>query len=1136
VSDASVHEEGFAAGSGASGSERNDRGSNPSDPTSGVANSVVSDASVHEDGLETEGVPDRRPARVTELQDHRLHKRRATVPDMDEDVSDQYTPAEIESAVEAYWDEHDAYEAAREARDGAPTFFFVDGPPYTSGQMHLGTAWNKTLKDAIIRYKRMAGYDVTDRPGYDMHGLPIEVKVEEELGFESKKDIEEYGVEAFIDECKAFAERNRENMDEDFQSIGTWMDWSDPYKTISPEYMEAAWWAFSKVHERGLLEQGKRAINQCPRCETAIADNEVEYHEIESPSIYVTFPLRDREGSLVVWTTTPWTIPANTFVAVDPEMGYQAVRAEKDGESELLYLAEPVVEEVLKKGRYEEYEVVEEYTGEELVGWAYDHPLAEQVPDHAAFEGAGQVYAADYVEADRTGLVHSAPGHGQEDFQRGQELGLEVFSPVRSDGTFTGEAGAYAGQFVRDANEDIIADLEANGHLLHSGTHHHRYGQCWRCDTDIVYLATDQWFITVTDVKDELLENIEDSEWHPDWARDNRFRNFVEDAPDWNVSRQRYWGIPLPIWVPEGEPTPDPEDVIVIGTREELAERVDGDVDPETIDLHRPSVDPLTITEDGVTYERVPDVFDVWIDSSVATLGTIGYPSDEAAFEELWPADLIVEAHDQTRGWFWSQLGMGTAALGEIPYREVLMHGFANDSEGRKMSKSLGNIVTPQEAIEQYGRDPLRTYLLSHDQHGVDLAFEWDGLADTQSQLNILWNVFRFPLPYMELDGYDPAGASLDDGELAVVDEWVLSRLQSVERTVADAWDDYAPHDALNALLEFVVEDVSRFYVKAIRPRMWEETDSASKRGAYATLSIVLDDCVRMLAPFAPYLAERTYQRLDGSATTVHMLDWPEADEDLRDPELEDHVEVLRTVERAAANARQQAGRKQRWPVPRVVVASSDETVRESVEALAELLVDRVNARELQVVDEFDELLEYASPEMSAIGPAFGADSQRVMDAVEGARRDELESDGSLYVTVGDDEYELTDEMVEFVAEPPENVSAAEFDGGTVYVDTSLTEAIEAEGYARDVVRRIQEMRGQLDLDVDEQIRTALDVDDDRVAGFVDEHREVIAEETRTAEFVDADEVADGLVEGWDVEGVTVTIAIEPASPEQRAA
>ncbi|GAB7093168.1 isoleucine--tRNA ligase [Halolamina litorea] len=1047
---------------------------------------------------------------------------------MDEEVPDQYEPRAVEETVSDHWDEHDAYERTKEAHADDPPFFFVDGPPYTSGQMHLGTAWNKTLKDSVIRRKRMEGHHVTDRPGYDMHGLPIETKVEQELGFDSKRDIEEYGMERFIEECKRFAVENRENMDEDFQSIGVWMDWENPYQTISPEYMESAWWAFSKADENGLVEQGKRSITQCPRCETAIAKNEVEYHQVEDPSIYVKFPLAAEEGSLVAWTTTPWTVPANTFIAVDQDATYAKVHAERDGEAEVLYVAAECVDDVMEKGGYEDYEVKEELAGEELLGWQYDHPLAEEVPEHPAFDGAGEVYHADYVETDRTGLVHSAPGHGQEDFERGDELGLDIFCPVGGDGVYDERAGKYAGEFVRDANDEIIADLRANGHLLAHESYTHDYGQCWRCDTDIIFLATNQWFITVTDVKEQLLENMEESEWHPPEARDNRFRNFIEDSPDWNVSRQRYWGIPIPIWTPEGlspeETTAD--DLVVIGTREELADRADQDVVADELDLHRPTVDDLTITEDGTTYTRVPDVFDVWLDSSVASWGTLDYPGETEAHDEFWPADVIIEAHDQTRGWFWSQLGMGTAAVDQIPYEEVVMHGFALDSDGRKMSKSLGNIVTPHEAIEEVGRDPLRAYLLSHDQHGTDLRFEWDGLHEMQSTLNILWNVFRFPLPYMELDGYDPGEADLDDGDLSVVDEWVLSRLQTVEQETEDAWAEYAPHDALNALLDFVTEDVSRFYVKAIRERMWEEADSASKRGAYATLSTVMNEVVRLLAPFTPYLADRMYHTLDGDADTVHMLEAPTPDEDLHDPELERNMAVLRDVEEAAANARQQGGRKLRWPVQEVIVETDDETVADAMRDLEELFLERVNAQKLSVTEQFEDLVEIADPQMSVIGPAFGGDAQEVMGAVRGEPREAVEGG----VEIDGETVELTDEMVEYDAKPPEGVSAAEFDGGRVYVDTELTEEIEREGYARDLIRRVQESRKRLDLDVEEEIRVAVDIDDKRVAGFFDDRRDLVAEEVRAAEFVDVSEIdADGgLVEEWEIEGVAVTIGVEP--------
>jgi len=449
-------------------------------------------------------------------------------------------------------------------------------------------------------------------------------------------------------------------------------------------------------------------------------------------------------------------------------------------------------------------------------------------------------------------------------------------------------------------------------------------------------------------------------------------------------------------------------------------------------------------------------VFDVWLDSSVASWGTLGYPSDETAHDELWPADFIVEAHDQTRGWFWSQLGMGTAQSEKFPTKRSSCTGSPTTRTAERCPSLSVTSSRPRRRSSAPAATRSAPTCSATTNRGVDLAFEWDGLGELQGKLNILWNVFRFPLEYMDLDGYDPAEADLDDGELELVDEWVLSRLQSVETEVTEAWADYRVSDAVNAVIEFVTQDVSRFYVKAVRDRMWEEADSASKRGAYATLATALDETTRLLAPIAPYMTERMYQTLSTVATTVHQLDYPEPDEDLHDPELERDVAVLRDVE-AAANARQQAGRKLRWPVPRVVVESDDENVIAAVERLSDLIADRVNAREVTVTDAFDELVETAEPQMGAIGPAFGADAQKVMNAVQGATRAAAVEGGE--VTVDGDPVDLADEMVEYVAEPPEHVSGADFDGGAVYVDTSLTPEIESEGYARDVIRRIQEMR-----------------------------------------------------------------------------
>ncbi|WP_207586640.1 isoleucine--tRNA ligase [Halomontanus rarus] len=1059
------------------------------------------------------------------------------------EVDDQYDPHALEERVFEYWDEVDAYEQTKQHRADGESYFFVDGPPYTSGAAHMGTTWNKSLKDVYIRFLRMQGYDVTDRPGYDMHGLPIETKVEEQLGFENKKDIEEFGEENFIQECKDYADEQLEGLQEDFKSFGVWMDWDDPYKTVEPEYMEAAWWGFSKAAERGLVEQGHRSISQCPRCETAIANNEVEYEDVEDPSIYVKFDLADREGSLVVWTTTPWTIPANTFVAVDADLEYVGVRAEKDGEEEILYVAEACVEGVLSEGRYDDYEIVEELSGEEMLGWSYDHPLAEKVPAHPDHDGAHEVYDADYVEADRTGLVHSAPGHGEEDFERGRELGFPVFCPVGSDGVYTEEGGKYEGQFVKDADEEIIADLEAAGAMLSAGTVSHSYGHCWRCDTGIIQIVTDQWFITITDVKDELLENVEDSQWYPQWARDNRFHDFVEDAPDWNVSRQRYWGIPIPIWTPEGRD--DDEDMLVVSTREELAERVDQDVDPETIDLHKDTVDELTITDGDTTYTRIPDVFDVWLDSSVASWGTLNFPEDQSRFDELWPADLIIEAHDQTRGWFWSQLGMGTTAMGEVPYERVLMHGWALDEDGRKMSKSVGNIVQPGEAIERHGADVMRLFLLSVNPQGDDMRFSWDELRNMENSLRTLWNVFRFPLPYMRLDGFDPSETTLEevDDDLELVDEWVLARLQSTKEAMTEELEAFRQDRALDALLEFVVEDVSRFYIQAVRERMWEESDSSSKTAAYATIYRVLRETVTLLAPYAPFVAEEIYGTLtdEDGHDTVHMEDWPAVDDYWVDEQLEEDVAFLRAIEEAGANARQQAGRKLRWPVPRVVVAADDDRVAAAVERHSDLLADRLNAREVELVDpdeRWGELNYSAEADMSVLGPAFGGRAGEVMTALNEARIDDptLESLEAAANELLDEPAEITDEMVSFVTETPEGVAGTAFgtdgdDRGVVYVDASLTDDIESEGYAREVIRRVQEMRKELDLDVEERIALELSVDDDRVASLIEAREGLILEEVRADEFstVDVDEQG-GHRKEWEVEGVDVELAIAPLS------
>jgi isoleucyl-tRNA synthetase len=669
------------------------------------------------------------------------------------EVPGQYNAHEIEDQVRVLWDKQGTYRKVRLMRVGGEKFFFVDGPPYTTGRIHLGTAWNKVIKDTVLRYRSMCGFHIKDRAGWDMHGLPIEVKVEEALGFRSKREIEAYGVDRFIQKCKEFALRQKDDMTSQFRALGAWLDWEDPYMTIKNEYIEAAWWTLQRAHQHHLLERGLRVVNWCPRCQTAIADSEVEYWDETDYSIYVKFPVKDDDASVVIWTTTPWTIPANVAVAVNPEFLYSRVRAWKESGSDILIMASDLVEQVLKAGRYRDYEVLQTLRAEEMKDLEYDHPLADLVPRQNDI--SHRIYAADFVTAENTGCVHIAPGHGLEDFELGMENGLEVFCPVGEDGRYTEEAGPkYEGKYVKEADGEILLDLEERGLLLASGRLTHRYGHCWRCKTPILFIATKQWFLRISDLRDKMLAEVSKVAWYPDWAGSARFSDWISNARDWCISRQRYWGIPLPIWT-----CSDCGQVEVMGTAEELSQRSG----VQLADLHRPAVDGVCLVcPCGGEMRRSPDVFDVWFDSAVASWATLGFPKNQKELAEWWPADFITEGHDQTRGWFYSQLGASMVSFGKAPYKSVLMHGFTLDEQGRKMSKSIGNVVQPEEVLEKYGADTLRLYVLGANAPWEDLHFSWDAVENVYRMLNIFWNAYRFALPYMILDGFDASKADLD--------------------------------------------------------------------------------------------------------------------------------------------------------------------------------------------------------------------------------------------------------------------------------------------------------------------------------------------------------------------------------------
>ncbi len=1014
-------------------------------------------------------------------------------------IPSSYSPHSVEREVFKFWEENRIYEKVK--AKGGKKFYFVDGPPYTTGRIHLGTAWNKVIKDTILRYKRMRGYSPTDTPGWDMHGLPIEVKVEQELGIRNKREIEEFGIEEFVRRCMEYAIRNKDAMTEQFKMLGVWMDWDNPYMTIKAEYMNAAWFAIKRAYERGLLERKLMVVNWCPRCETALADAEVEYADKEDPSIYVKFPVKGESNTyIVIWTTTPWTLPANIAVAVHPDLEYARVKARRGGEEEFLILAKDLVDFVLPKGDYDGWQVIETFRGSELEGLEYEHPLANEVPKQKGWRHG--VYAADFVTAENTGCVHVAPGHGLEDYELGVSRGMPIFNPVDDRGVYTDDAGKYAGLSVWEANDVIIDDLYAKGLLLAEEKIVHRYGHCWRCKSPIIYRATEQWFIKISELREKMLEEIDKIRWIPEWAGSARFKDWVSNAKDWCISRQRYWGIPLPIWICEkcGK-------MKVVGSIDEVPWQSD-------LDLHRPRIDAVTFEcSCGGIMRRIADVFDVWFDSGVASWGSINYPLRRDLFDELWPADFITEGHDQTRGWFYSQLGTSVVCFDRAPYRAVLMHGFTLDEQGRKMSKSLGNVVEPEEVIEQIGVDGFRLYVLS-SAPWEDLRFSWDEARNVDRMLNIVWNAIRFAYTYMSLDKFRYGG--LNEVELGVEDRWILSRLERFNAEAVNAMENYHLHRVVRAFFDFFVEDFSRWYIQLIRARVWEESDSPSKLAAYATMFRVIEKSMRIIAPFAPFIAEWMYQHFVKSFAeakeSIFLEDYPEPDEKFVDEELEEAMDVVREIVEAANAARNKARRKLRWPLRELVVETRDEKVVKAVEMLEDILKSQCNVKTVRVVSEFEREVSIR-PNFRVVGPLLKDKAADFAKYVAGLKEipERIEFAG---VELGRDalivEYRL-----------PEGYECEEFSAGVVYIYKELDQELRREAYAREIVRRIQEMRKELDLDVEEFIRSYVDCDESLVAGWTD----YIKRETRSRELIFGE--PKGYVREWKIDDTKIRIGIE---------
>ncbi len=959
----------------------------------------------------------------------------------------------LEENIQDGWDKERIYEKNKEQLQGKPKYYFLDGPPYASGSIHLGTAWNKILKDSITRFLAAKGFNVRRQAGWDCHGLPIEVKVEGKLGIKNKKEIEELGIEEFVRECRDWAEEHIAVMTSQFKRLGVWMDWDNPYTTMVNEYIEAAWWTIKRANEKNLLTKDLRVVTWCPRCETALAEAEIEYKDREDPSIYVKFPVVDKEGEyILIWTTTPWTLVSNLAVMVHPEYEYVRART-KEG----VFLLAKELAPLLKEKFGLEYEVLSTHRGSELEGMRYTNPLMALTnpPEKAYFV----VLTPDYVTLEEgTGCVHCAPGHGPEDFEVGAQYGIPPICPVDDRGAFTEEAGRYKGKVVKRDDELVIQDLKEKGVLPSSETIVHRYGHCWRCKSPIIYRATEQWFIQVSKLKDRMLEEIDKVEWVPEWAGSARFKDWVMNARDWTISRQRYWGIPLPLWICEGCASME-----VISSKKELEERAGCEVQ----DLHRPFVDRVQLScECGGEKVRVPEVLDVWFDSGVATWASLGYPSKEAGFKEWYPCDFITEGHDQTRGWFYSMLGCGLLAFDEVPYKRVLMHGFTVDERGEKMSKSLGNVVDPEEVIDKYGVEVLRFYLLWANKPWEDLRFNWDEVRVVHKMFNVLWNVYVFATTYMSIDDFSPS--KLGGEKYRVEDRWILSRINTLIKEVTGAFEETHIHRATRAVKDFILEDLSRWYVPLIRPRIWIEKDDPEKLAAYAALHEVLAKLSMLIAPIAPYVSEEIYGNLDGAEESVHLGAWPDGDEQAMDAKLEEDMAVARRFSEAVASARGKRGIKRRWPLARIVYRPRDEDAKKSIEVFHELVKMQANALEVDLL----------TPE---------------------GEKEAL----------------------------PEDYISEEFEYGEVFLDLVETKEVLSLGYAREVVRRIQEMRKELNLEVEAYIGTSIEVADPGIVEVLEGQRDYISRETRSKPLkVSPKGKREGYTKEWAIRGNTFIISL----------
>ncbi|MDO8642685.1 MAG: isoleucine--tRNA ligase [Candidatus Woesearchaeota archaeon] len=977
-----------------------------------------------------------------------------------------YAPTTLEPAVLQFWNKHKTYPSLKKKLSkGHDAFYFLDGPPYTSGKVHLGTAWNKSLKDAVLRYKRMQGFNVWDRAGYDMHGLPTEHATEKKLGIKGKQGIEKIGVKKFIAECAKLCVENMHVMNQDFIRLGAWMDFKNPYQSITKEYIEGVWWLVKKAHDAGRLYEGKRSMTWCSTCATAVAKHELEYKTLTDPSLFIKFPIVGTEKKfLIIWTTTPWTIPFNLAVMVNPDFEYVTVKildGKEQGEQWVLAknLAAPVLGMVANR----KYKIVEEYAGEKLEGTKYVHPFLKDIPFFSEFEHPKLhtvLLGSEYVALDAgSGLVHCAPGCGAEDYEVGHLNGLPAFNHITEQAVFE-NMGRFNGLIAKKDDAVFVDAIEKTGLLVAAGNIDHEYPQCERCHTSVVYRSTKQWFFKVEDLKEKMIAENKKIKWVPESAF-NAFNSWLTHLRDNSITKQRYWGTPVPIWRCD-----DCENYLVIETVKELEKHAKKKVK----ELHKPDIDLVTIKcPCGGTKKRIPDILDVWVDAGCAAWNCIDFPASKKNFS-LFPAEFILEGKDQIRGWFNLLMVSSMIAFGKPSFKACYMHGFVQDALGRKMSKSLGNVISPAEVVDQYGADTFRYYTIGSCPPATDLKYNFDDIKLKYKNLIVLWNLHKYIIDLSTTADIAPQDISEKRirAVFSVEEKYMLSKLHAAIKKATDAFDGYLLNE-----VPWIVEDLflelSRTYIQLVRDKSSVGTDT-EKQAVLLVLSDTLRVCLKLFAPIAPFVSEALYQNLRtafGAAwskeESIHHTAWPVYDKKLIDSALEEQVTTAKTIIQSILAAREKASLGVRWPVAAVSVVSSQQTVRDAGAALHSLIKTHTNVKIVSFSDHLQGVKLKVKGDYKKLGPAFGNKAAEIIaklsiDSPETVLS-HIEKEGKHRIKVGSEEIAITRDQITIERELPAHLIAAEFRGGTLYLDTRRTPELDAEGFARELTRRIQALR-----------------------------------------------------------------------------